>query len=145
MSDSNEVSSYEDLSMAVVISTQSIYRYSGLSTDEKPSKVDPSSIFYETDTGREYEYRDGWIHKRTLVEIANPGDIVAQAAVLITMIDEASDTITYIGEALPGTSQSAAAWRIKRIDSSSGTSILYADGDAQFDNIWANRAALSYS
>lgn len=63
----------------------------------------------------------------------------------ILYVDEASATITYIGEAVPGTAVGAASWRIKRIDTSSGTNILYADGNSNFDNIWNNRVGLSYS
>ena len=61
-------------------------------------------------------------------------------------IDEASSTITYAGYAAVGTATSAASWRIKRISiSGTVTSITFADGDANYNNIWDNRAALSYS
>lgn len=60
-------------------------------------------------------------------------------------LDEASSTITYVGTAAPGTLTSAAAWAIKRLDSTSGLVVLWADGDPQSDNIWDNRAGLSYS
>lgn len=52
--------------------------------------------------------------------------------------------IDYIGEAAIGTATSAASWRIKKIDSSSGTVITYA-GTGVFDQIWDNRASLTYS
>jgi hypothetical protein len=52
--------------------------------------------------------------------------------------------IDYVGEAAIGTLTSAASWRIKRIDSSSGTIIQWA-GTGVFDQIWDNRASLSYS
>jgi len=61
------------------------------------------------------------------------------------LVDEASPTITYIGEAPPGSALSAAVWRIKKIDSSSGFSTYWAGGDTNFDNIWNNRAALVYT
>lgn len=60
-------------------------------------------------------------------------------------LDEASATITYVGTAAPGALTSAASWAIKRLDSSSGLVVLWADGDPQSDNIWDNRAALAYS
>ena len=60
-------------------------------------------------------------------------------------MDEASATVTYVGEALPGTATSAPAWRIKKLDTSSGTSIRWADGDTLFNNVWDNRAGLTYS
>lgn len=61
------------------------------------------------------------------------------------LIDDASATVSYIGEAAVSSSPAAAVWRIRKIDSTSGTSILYADGNTFFDNIWNNRAALTYT
>ncbi len=61
-----------------------------------------------------------------------------------TRVDEASATVTYIGYAEIGSSQASAVWRIKKIDTSSGTSIIWADGNDNFDNVWNNRAALTY-
>lgn len=60
-------------------------------------------------------------------------------------MDEASATVTYVGEALPGTATSAASWRIKKLDTAAGTSVKWADGDTLFNNVWDNRAALTYS
>ncbi len=79
--------------------------------------------------------------------LANPlvtsGAAPAQQA---TRIDEASTTITYVGKAEVGTANSDAAWQISRISlSGSVTSIEFADGNANFDNVWNNRASLSYS
>lgn len=63
-----------------------------------------------------------------------------------TLIDEASTTVTYIGEANPGTATSAAEWRVKRLtEVSNDVQVEWADGNDSFDNIWDNRAALSYS
>lgn len=59
--------------------------------------------------------------------------------------EEASATITYIGEADAGTATSAASWRIKRMSTASGIVITWADGNTNFDNVWNNRASLSYS
>ena len=60
---------------------------------------------------------------------------------------DVAGVITYVGEALPGSITSAASWRIKKIDetASPDTTITWADGDENFDNIWDNRAGLSYS
>ncbi len=52
--------------------------------------------------------------------------------------------IDYIGEANIGTATSAASWRIKRIDSSSGMVLEWASTGA-FDQVWDDRATLSYS
>ena len=53
-------------------------------------------------------------------------------------------TYTYIGEANPGTATSSASWRIKRLTNADNT-IIWANGDAGFSNIWDNHGALSYS
>lgn len=53
-------------------------------------------------------------------------------------------TYTYIGHADPGSSAASAVWRIKRLTNADCT-IVYADGDADFDNVWNDRSTLSYS
>lgn len=60
-------------------------------------------------------------------------------------LDEASATVTYVGEAAIGSATASAVWRIKKLDSTSGLVITWADGDELFDNVWDNRASLSYS
>lgn len=51
----------------------------------------------------------------------------------------------YIGKAVVGSDEGANIWQIKKIDTSSNTSILWAGGNAKYDNVWTNRASLSYS
>jgi hypothetical protein len=53
-------------------------------------------------------------------------------------------TYLYIGKAVPGSSSASAVWQIQRLENSTGN-IFFADGNANFDNIWDNRASLSYS
>ena len=53
-------------------------------------------------------------------------------------------TYEYIGLAVPGSATSASLWRISRETIATGE-LLYADGDANFDNIWDNYTSLSYS
>lgn len=61
-------------------------------------------------------------------------------------IDEVDATTTYFGFAAVGSSTASAVWRIKRMTvSGTVTSILFADGNSNFDNVWDNRASLSYS
>lgn len=59
----------------------------------------------------------------------------------ITLMDD-TGTYLYVGEAIPNTSAASASWRIKRV---SDTSVLYADGNTNFDNIWNNRSSYTYS
>jgi len=61
--------------------------------------------------------------------------------------DVVSSTLSYLGEANPGTATSAASWRIKKLvfDAAGDITVTYADGNSSFDNIWDNRASLSYS
>lgn len=66
------------------------------------------------------------------------------------IIDKASDTVTYIGCAIAGSNTAPntadARWKIKKIDSTSNpTIVVWADGDTEYDNIFDNRASLSYS
>lgn len=84
------------------------------------------------------------VTSRLKVEAAVTSDL--SNSIYTMLVDEASATTTYIGEADPGTEGSAASWRIKRVSvSGSVTSIEWADGDTSFNNVWDNRATLSYS
>lgn len=62
------------------------------------------------------------------------------------IIDEASATVTYVGEAVPGATTAQALWRIRKIDSTTNpTTIFFADANDKFDNIWDLRSELNYS
>ena len=61
---------------------------------------------------------------------------------------DADGNLLFQGLAQPGTAKSAAEWRVKKFfyDASDNlTDIQFADGNKDFDNIWDNRATLSYS
>ena len=63
----------------------------------------------------------------------------------LLQVDEVGTT-TYLGYADAGTLTSAASWAIKRIvETGNDASITWADGNTSFDNIWDNRASLTYS
>lgn len=63
-----------------------------------------------------------------------------------TIIDEANANTTYIGKAKMGASTSSSDWQIKKLSISGNvTSFLFADGDDDYDNVWDDRASLSYS
>jgi len=63
-----------------------------------------------------------------------------------TITDEASATITYVGIASPGSDTGDSVWSVKRIDTSVAGEmvILYADGNSLEDNVWDDRAGLTY-
>ena len=65
---------------------------------------------------------------------------------LTVLVDDNTATITYIGEAPSGSSESAPVWRIKRLETV-GTvlKLTWADGNQFFDNDWSNRTSYSYS
>lgn len=52
----------------------------------------------------------------------------------------------YLGWASPGSTDGEAAWRICKFtyQGSYLVSITWADGNDSFDNVWSNRASLSY-
>lgn len=60
---------------------------------------------------------------------------------------DGSGNLIYHGEAPMGTSKATAGWRIQKFTYSGDnmTDAQFADGDRKFDNVWNNRASLSYS
>ena len=69
------------------------------------------------------------------------GDV---AQLNLEMDDTEAGTL-YVGESAPGSETSDAAWRIKRIvETGPDLSILWADGNADFDNVWDDRVNLTY-
>lgn len=72
-----------------------------------------------------------------------------KVSTLAIKIDDASTSgVTYIGKASIGSSTSTAVWQIMKIDESSTPitcNIQFADGNANFDNIFDNRTSLTYS
>jgi len=59
--------------------------------------------------------------------------------------DSGNIDISYVGKSATGSITSTATWQIQRIDESTGLIQEWADGDSNFDNIWDNREALTYS
>ena len=66
---------------------------------------------------------------------------------LAVRIDYSGSNPIYVGVAAPGSSVSDNVWRIKRISYSGNnpTTVEWADGNTNYDNVWDNRAALNYS
>lgn len=67
---------------------------------------------------------------------------VASPPLAIRLDDGA--TYLYVGKAAVGTLNGDSVWQIQRI-TQADTTVEWADGDADFDNVWDNRASLSYS
>ena len=67
------------------------------------------------------------------------------------MVDEADAKTTYYGYAPLGTPTSKALWKIIKVTKTNAASpygvvtTAYAEGNMDYDNIWDNRAALTYS
>jgi len=61
--------------------------------------------------------------------------------------DPVSSTVSYLGVAVTGSAEGDAVWSIRRITFTAAGSVTveYADGNNRFDNIWSNRAGLTYS
>ena len=67
------------------------------------------------------------------------------------IIDEVSNKVSYTGYAVLGARFDQPFWKITRTTKANATVpqgvviVEYADGDMNYDNIWANRATLNYS
>ncbi len=79
--------------------------------------------------------------------VVNPGGSINTLPVSLAIrLDEADDTTTYVGKALPGAASDAASWEITRLTTTGGELVVeYADGNANFDNVWDDRADLDYA
>lgn len=64
---------------------------------------------------------------------------------LTLRFDNSAAPLLYLGQAAPGSSESASVWRIQLIDTTSGVAMKWAGGAATYTNAWSNRASLSYS
>lgn len=64
----------------------------------------------------------------------------------VERIDIADSSTIYVGTAAISSATSAAVWQVCKFTTTDSSVIpTYADGDDEYDNIWDNRASLSYS
>lgn len=78
--------------------------------------------------------------------IGPPGPAGGDSVPYAIQLDDAGSGVTYVGEADPGTATSTAGWRIKRLtETGPDVAVAWADGDANFNNVWTNRASLTYT
>lgn len=76
-----------------------------------------------------------------LASISTGDEVLAQR-----VDDESGGTVLYIGEAAPGSIDSATVWRIKRITFTGQDSVTeWAGGTAAFDKIWDDHLTETYS
>lgn len=66
-----------------------------------------------------------------------------------TRYDQDADppTLAYLGKAYPGASTASAVWQVQKLvyGTDGDVTITWADGNSAFDNVWDDRASLSYS
>jgi len=64
-----------------------------------------------------------------------------------TRLIDKDGTVTYIGEADPGSAEGDPVWRISRLDETNDpdVQIEWANGNTAFDKIWTSRAGYTYS
>jgi len=80
---------------------------------------------------------------RDLLDVSVANDGSGEYAIRVD--DYTTANVTYVGKAAIASATSAGVWQVMKVDESTGTVITWADGDSSFDNIWDNRASLSYS
>jgi hypothetical protein len=77
---------------------------------------------------------------------SNPIPVASTQLSLKTLIDEVSLSLSYVGDADPGSTESSSVWRIRKIETiGTITYVLFASGLPDFDNVWDDRASLIYS
>jgi hypothetical protein len=116
----------------IVCSVQPYYRYSGLSTDEKPRvEILDASTFWETDTGKEFEWRKNDWYLKTLQPIIAIVTFPTSLNDLAQVAYEDGD-ILYVCKAATGSLVNSPVWQVKKVD---GFFIQWADGNNNFDNL----------
>lgn len=83
------------------------------------------------------------IGNKNLSETTPSGNEIPVTLIPLAVRVFSDETYTYIGEALPGTATSESLWRIRRLTISDNT-ILFADGNALFDNVWDDHLTKTY-
>jgi len=94
--------------------------------------MSPEAIMMWEQFGRIGNSTDGEAYQKT------------QKANETVRVDDAG-TYVYVGYAIVGSTTSSAVWKIKRIKTTNVVEVLYAGGNAFYDNVWNDRSSLSYS
>ncbi len=80
-------------------------------------------------------------------QIGPPGSSSEDSMPYAVQIDTVGDTIVYKGEAIVGSLTSSPVWRIRKVitDAGDDMSVIWADGNADFDNVWDDRLTIPYT
>lgn len=81
------------------------------------------------------------------IQIDNKGNqkVTDSNALMAQKITVSGDN-TYVAVAPVGSAQASAVWQVKKVNSSAGTTtITWADGNINFDNVATDLTSLSYS
>jgi hypothetical protein len=70
--------------------------------------------------------------------------VVAESQPEAVRVDDAT-TYQYFGFAAAGSSESDAVWKISRWTVANPQAMMWADGNTAYDNIWTDRASLTYT
>lgn len=95
---------------------------------------------YQGAATQDGEYRE--------VRVTEQGEMCVSSTdpTMTTRIDEVSSSVLYIGTAKIGTATSSALWQVQKVTVvGTVTGIFWADGNSNYDNVWDNRASLTYS
>ena len=86
-------------------------------------------------------------NKEGAIRVEKPSTIDTDERRYTRMIEYSGDNPEYIGEAIPGSSEDAAVWRIQYIEysGSNPTSVKWAAGSEKFIHIWSARSSYTYT
>ena len=68
-----------------------------------------------------------------------------QSFPMAVRLDSSSPPLYYIGLAQPGSLSSDAVWQIMKLDTTGGATLLWANGNREFTDVWDDRLSLTYS
>jgi hypothetical protein len=74
--------------------------------------------------------------------------VVTDGKYIIALAYDGSGNLIYLGRAISGSSKASAVWQIRKFTYDVGNNLTdsaLADGNDKYDNVWDNRASLSYS
>lgn len=126
----------------LVCSVQPYYRYSGYSTDEKPTHgVVDGSTFHEINPAtnqieKEFEWRkDNWylkILQPVTAVISNFPSVYPTTSIEEAQIVYEDGDVLYVCRAAIGTVKTAPSWKIKKVN---GMDITWCGGNQNYDNV----------